>query len=134
MPGNKLNSTTQLKFIQSFHAFQHSMIRGLFCLNSTKILCKFQFDRVVYHLMNKRSLGNAYILYKWKNLIDKIILCTSQFDRVVDHLMNKRIAQRWHFCKWFEFYQHLLVIFCIYYHFNKCNVTCLKKELWTTQN
>lgn len=21
--------------------------------------------------MNKRSLGNAYILYKWKNLIDK---------------------------------------------------------------
>lgn len=54
--------------------------------------------------MNKRSLGNAYILYKWKNLIDKIILCTSQFDRVVYHLMNKRIAQKWHFCKWFEFY------------------------------
>lgn len=48
--------------------------------------------------------------------------------------MNKRIAQKWHFCKWFEFYYHLLVIFCIYYHFNKCNVTCLKKELWTTQN
>lgn len=55
--------------------------------------------------MNKRSLGNAYILYKWKNLIDqKKILCTSQFDRVVYHLMNKRIAQKWHFCKWFEFY------------------------------
>lgn len=47
------------------------MMRGLFCLNSTKILCKFQFDRVVYHLMNKRSLGNAYILYEWKKLIDK---------------------------------------------------------------
>lgn len=74
------------------------MIRGLFCLNSIKILCKFQFDRVVYHLINKRSLGNASILYKWKNLIDKKKkLCTSQFDRVVYHLMNKRIAQKWHF-------------------------------------
>lgn len=36
--------------------------------------------------------------------LTKKILCTSQFDRVVYHLMNKRIAQKWHFCKWFEFY------------------------------